>query len=171
MSLRIEPATDLEIIQQLAHQIWPVVYRDIISQEQIDYMLHLMYRPDVLKEKAIHGQQFLLASKEHQPVAFASFELNCNNLGVTKLHKLYVSPEFQKQKIGEQLLDYIIEIAKTNKQQAILLNVNKYNPAQFFYTKLGFTTIDEEVIAIGKGFVMDDYVMQKKIEYGVFEKI
>jgi diamine N-acetyltransferase len=171
MSLRIEPATDLEIIQQLAYEIWPIVYQEIISKEQIQYMLELMYRLDALKEKATNGHQFILAINEHQPVAFASFELNHSEIGKTKLHKLYVLPQFQKQKIGEQLLDYISEIARINKQHEILLNVNKYNSAQFFYAKLGFKVIGQEVIDIGNGFVMDDYIMQKKMKYGVFEKI
>lgn len=170
MSLRIEPTTDLEIIQKLAHYIWPIVYEGIISNEQIQYMLDLMYRLDTLKEKATNGQHFILATKENQPVAFASFELNYMDLGTTKLHKLYVLPRFQKQKIGEQLLDFIIEIAQKKEQHAIILNVNKHNAAQFFYTKLGFATIDQQVIDIGNGFVMDDYIMHKKIEHGVFEK-
>jgi diamine N-acetyltransferase len=163
MSLRIEPTTDLEIIQKLANTIWPIVYHDIISKEQIQYMLDLMYSIDVLNEKSNNGHHFIVASKENQPVAFASFELNYLDLGTTKLHKLYVLPHFQKQKIGEQLLDFIIEIANKNKQKIISLNVNKNNTAQFFYKKLGFLTFEEQVIDIGNGFVMDDYIMQKKL--------
>jgi ribosomal protein S18 acetylase RimI-like enzyme len=40
------------------------------------------------------------------------------------------------------------------------LNVNKYNPALGFYKKLGFSVISEEVIEIGEGYVMDDYIME-----------
>jgi ribosomal protein S18 acetylase RimI-like enzyme len=42
----------------------------------------------------------------------------------------------------------------------IFLNVNKNNEARFFYEKLGFSLVKEEVIAIGQGYVMDDYVME-----------
>ena len=42
------------------------------------------------------------------------------------------------------------------------LNVNRYNKnALQFYTKQGFAIIKEEDIAIGKGFFMNDFVMQK----------
>jgi hypothetical protein len=43
------------------------------------------------------------------------------------------------------------------------LNVNKYNSAQDFYKKLGFCIDYEEVIDIGNGYVMDDYVMEKEL--------
>jgi hypothetical protein len=42
----------------------------------------------------------------------------------------------------------------------VFLNVNKYNKAQYFYSKLGFAIIKEEVIDIGNDYVMDDYVME-----------
>jgi ribosomal protein S18 acetylase RimI-like enzyme len=58
------------------------------------------------------------------------------------------------------MIDEIIRIAKTNNQKGIYLNVNKYNSAKFFYEKLGFTNVKEEVIDIGNGYVMDDYVME-----------
>ncbi len=42
-----------------------------------------------------------------------------------------------------------------NHQKAIFLNVNKYNKAIHFYTKLGFTKVKDEVIDIGEGYVME----------------
>ena len=53
--------------------------------------------------------------------------------------------------------------AKENNQKAIFLNVNKYNSALNFYTKLGFSIVNDEVIDIGEGYVMDDYVMEIEI--------
>ena len=61
--------------------------------------------------------------------------------------------------IGKQLIDFASKEAKTINKRFVL-NVNKYNSAQLFYTKLGFSIIQEEVIPIGGGYVMDDYVMQ-----------
>ena len=55
------------------------------------------------------------------------------------------------------------EKAIENNQKAIFLNVNKYNNAIHFYTKLGFTKVKDEVIDIGNGYVMDDYVMEVAI--------
>ena len=69
----------------------------------------------------------------------------------------------QHKGIGKLLIDYISNNATKNNQIGLLLNVNRNNEAQYFYKKLGFSVFYEEVIAIGNGYVMDDYVMEKSI--------
>ena len=61
-------------------------------------------------------------------------------------------------------MDYIAVEAQRQKNVALFLNVNKYNNALHFYLKQGFFKIREEVIDIGNGYVMDDYVMEKMFE-------
>ena len=60
-------------------------------------------------------------------------------------------------------LGLAIEATIENNQKAIFLNVNKYNNAIHFYMKQGFTKVKDEVIDIGNGYVMDDYVMEVAI--------
>jgi diamine N-acetyltransferase len=43
------------------------------------------------------------------------------------------------------------------------LQVNRRNKAKSFYEKLGFIIIKEFDFDIGNGYVMDDYLMEKKI--------
>ena len=47
---------------------------------------------------------------------------------------------------------------------ALQLQVNRNNKAKNFYEKLGFVVIDFQEFDIGHGHVMDDYVMEKKLE-------
>jgi diamine N-acetyltransferase len=115
---------------------------------------------EALQKQLESGQVFYLAQNENQEfVGFVSYEINCEP-NKTKIHKIYVLPETQGTGIGKQLLDLVKTKAQENQQTAIFLNVNKYNNAQNFYQKLGFTITKEEVIDIGKGYVMDDYVME-----------
>ena len=81
----------------------------------------------------------------------------------TKIHKIYVLPETQGLGLGKLLFEKVREEAIKANQEAIFLNVNKYNNAQHFYTKLNFEIVKEEVIDIGRGYVMDDYVMEVKL--------
>lgn len=90
--------------------------------------------------------------------------MDCGSTAKTKIHKLYVLPEAQGKNIGAMLVNYISEKAKYNHQSAIFLNVNKYNSAQIFYKKIGFIVAYEEIIDIGNGFVMDDFVMEKVLK-------
>jgi len=65
---------------------------------------------------------------------------------------------------GKKLIEYIILAIKKAGATALQLNVNRMNAAKIFYEKLGFTVLYEEDIAIGNGYFMNDYIMEKKIE-------
>jgi diamine N-acetyltransferase len=150
----------LDIVSNLAKKIWPVAYATILSKEQLHYMLDRFYNLEALQKQLESGQVFYLAQNENQEfVGFVSYEINCEP-NKTKIHKIYVLPETQGTGIGKQLFDVVKTKAQENQQTAIFLNVNKYNNAQKFYQKLCFTITKEEVIDIGNGYVMDDYVME-----------
>lgn len=151
---------DLHHITDIATRTWKVAYKDILSTEQVSYMLEEMYAPAVLLHRLEKGNLFYLIYDEQEvPMGFAEVELDING-PEAKLHKIYVLPEAQGKHIGLQLLDHIKSIAATNAQHALLLNVNRYNPALHFYQKHGFTVLREEDIDIGNGYYMNDYVMQ-----------
>ena len=151
-------------IRAIAAAVWPIAYGAILSKEQLDYMMEMMYSVSALQEQANeNNHHFIVATDDEIPVGFASFEFNCNETSKTKIHKIYILSKQQHKGIGKLLIDYITNEAAQNKQSGLLLNVNKNNVAQHFYKKLGFSVFYEEVIAIGNGYVMDDYVMEKSI--------
>jgi ribosomal protein S18 acetylase RimI-like enzyme len=154
----------LDSVQSIARKTWPISYKDVISPTQIEYMLEMMYSKSALEEQLlVKNHHFILAKKANEFLGFASYEFNCDTIGKTKIHKLYVLPETQGSGIGVKLVDFLTIKAKENNQSAIFLNVNKYNSALNFYTKIGFNIAYEEVIDIGNGYIMDDYVMEKVI--------
>lgn len=150
----------LHIIRHLAYEIWPQTYASILSVAQLEYMLTNFYALDVLEMQMKKGQQFFLAEKNGFPIGFLAIEHDCKASQLTKIHKLYVLHSHQGKGIGKQLIDFAINESKIHNKKGLYLNVNKYNSAQLFYSKLGFSIIQEEVIPIGNGYVMDDYVMQ-----------
>ncbi len=46
---------------------------------------------------------------------------------------------------------------------SVYLTVNKNNSSYNIYRHLGFEVIDSVVTDIGEGFVMDDYVMERRL--------
>ncbi|MFN7044303.1 MAG: GNAT family N-acetyltransferase [Flavobacterium sp.] len=157
-ALKIE---QLPIVIDLTKKIWPVAYGEILSKAQLDYMIDKFYNETALCEQIeVKGHVFYLAQDDNgKYVGFLSYEINCEP-NRTKIHKIYVLPETQGTGLGRQFFELVKEKAIENKQKAIFLNVNKYNNAIHFYTKLGFTKVKDEVIDIGNGYVMDDYVME-----------
>ena len=149
----------LPIVKDLAYAIWPFAYREILSVEQLNYMLDNFYSIENLENQMDKGQVFELLFEDSNVVGFVAYELNCNETGLLKIHKIYLLPETQGKGFGKFMIDEVIKIAKSNQQKGVFLNVNKYNNAQFFYEKLGFTITKDEVIDIGNDYVMDDYVM------------
>lgn len=150
---------DIPTIRELTFRIWPKTYGHILQQQQIDYMLDMMYSEAALeKQMAEQQHQFILFLEENTPLGFASFGALGN--GEWKLHKIYILPDQQGKGIGKQLVQHIVNTIKPLQAKALLLNVNKYNNAKQFYEKTGFEVIREEDIDIGNGYFMNDYVMQ-----------
>jgi ribosomal protein S18 acetylase RimI-like enzyme len=150
----------LEVVKKLAYAIWPSAYAEILSKEQLTYMLERFYNLEALQLQAENGQQFYLVQNVQQEyVGFIAYEIN-SEANKTKIHKIYVLPETQGSGVGKQLFEFVKTKALQVQQTAIFLNVNKYNEAIYFYTNLGFKIIKEEVIDIGNNYIMDDYVME-----------
>ena len=153
----------LNVVIDLTKKIWPVAYGEILTMAQLDYMIDKFYNETALLELIDKGHVFYLAQDDNNNyVGFVSYELN-SEPNKTKIHKIYVLPETQGTGLGRQFFELVKEKAIENHQKAIFLNVNKYNNAIHFYTKLGFTKVKDEVIDIGEGYVMDDYVMEINI--------
>lgn len=158
--IRIANERELPIISALANEIWPLVYSDMISAQQIKYMLGWRYNCASLKADFAAGQKFLIASVDNKDIGFAGYNIT-NDPQVFYLNKLYVHPQAQGKQIGKKLLDFIAGDMKTNQASILELNVNKYNKSVAFYERMGFSTVRSEVLDIGEGYVMDDFVMRK----------
>lgn len=163
VTIRLANADDLTTVEKLAREIWPGTYGDILSSEQLEYMLDLIYNNAALRNQMQHQQHtFLMVEQEDgEPVAFAAY--STVEPGVSKLHKIYVHQKTQGQGIGKLLIDHIVGQLRTQGIHTLRLNVNRQNKARFFYEKLGFEVTKEEDIDIGKGYFMVDYVMERPI--------
>ncbi len=163
MTITVAAESQLGIIQNLAKAIWPEAYGAILSQDQLDYMMNMMYSDNSLSNQLRNKNVFLLAKIDTDFIGFASYELNYDESNYTKIHKLYVLPEIQGQGVGKELIYYIREIAIKNSNSGLILNVNKQNKAKDFYLKNEFKIEESVIVDIGNDYVMDDYIMKKYI--------
>ena len=162
MTISVATQEQLPIVQELAYKIWPSTYGHILSKDQFDYMMELMYSIDSL-EKQLATKPFLLVEDEGEFIGFVSYEINWENTAKTKIHKLYVLPTIQGKGVGKFLINQIRELALQAQNTAVLLTVNRFNKAKHFYIKLGFHVVEEKQFQIGNGYIMDDYVMELPI--------
>ncbi|RYC70901.1 MULTISPECIES: GNAT family N-acetyltransferase [Spirosoma] len=166
--ITIIPATDehLPVIRDMAYRTWPGTFGQILTDGQIQYMLEMMYSPMALRAQ-VHEQKhvFLLAQEADQDtfLGYVSYELTYRHQPVTKIHKLYIVPESQGKGVGNALVGAVADAARQAGDEALSLNVNRFNKAVGFYERLGFAVAGSETIDIGNGFIMDDLIMKKPL--------
>lgn len=154
---------DMPKVHQLAHEIWPSAYSSILSTEQLEYMLNLIYSiPSLEHQYSVLKHQFILVFENEIAIGFASFSQH-EDASIYHLNKIYVLPGMQGKNIGKKILNYITQEIKKTGAATLQLNVNRYNTARNFYEKQGFKIIREEDIDIGEGYFMNDYVMELKL--------
>lgn len=162
MDIRTAHTNDIEIIRSIAFEVWPVAYSQIISQEQITYMLDRMYSPESLRRQMEEeGCEFLIIGEHGNAVGFSSSSMVEQERH--KLHKLYVLSTMHGKGCGALLLAEVCKRTVGKGGKSIELQVNKNNPAYHFYLKHGFIKQRELVLDIGNGFVMDDYILVKSL--------
>ena len=159
MRVRHLSKEDLWQVRELALKIFPVTYKEIVEEEQIDYMMELFYTPENLVKQFESGQIFLVIDKEGTASGYASYTL-LNEKGNYKLNKIYVDTSLQGKGLGKNLLNDVISRVKIAGGKSLQLNVNKYNKAVGFYKSMGFVVKKEELLDIGRGYFMDDFVME-----------
>jgi ribosomal protein S18 acetylase RimI-like enzyme len=161
--LKIKNATtnDISLIRQLTFKVWPQTYASILSQQQIDYMLEMMYSESSLEKQMTDGSQFIFVYDDEEPVGFAAYqEIKPNRW---KLHKIYVLKTQQGKGTGKFMIDHIINEISRQQALSLELQVNINNKAKSFYEKLGFSVRELINLDIGDGFFMNDYVMERKL--------
>jgi ribosomal protein S18 acetylase RimI-like enzyme len=162
---KIKHATieDIPLIRELTFKVWPQTYSSILSKEQIDYMLEMMYSESSLeKQMTEEASHFIIVYENDTSAGFASFA-ETEPLK-WKLHKIYILPTQQGKGTGKFVIDYIIKTIRDQNARSLQLQVNRFNKAKEFYERLGFTVIKIADFDIGNGYFMNDYVMEKIIE-------
>lgn len=163
IAIRLADSTDFSTIEYIARQTWPEAYGAILTAEQLAYMLDLFYCHEALSQDVTQKNHFyFLVFLEGKAVGFAGIQHHYLPY-TTKIHKLYILPQYQRLNIGKQLLDFVSQRTKEAGGNSLTLNVNRYNSAKLFYEKNGFKVLKSEDIVLDFGYVMEDYVLIKTL--------
>ena len=156
--------SDLDALCALAAEIWRDHYSAIIGTAQIQYMLEQRYRPDVLREELGRSDVWWdLLLIDDVPKGYSSYFLT-DESGELKLDKLYLHSACQRRGYGERMLERVLAKARSLDLNRVSLAVNKRNSAAIAaYRKWGFIIEKAVVKDIGGGFVMDDYIMVRRL--------
>lgn len=164
ISLKKITSAEAADVESMARRIWPDAYREIITREQIDYMLGWMYAPAAIAaeitERGIHYYWIDLGG---ETVGFLAVGPVLPDKPAM-LHKCYLLNEKHGCGLGTKALEAIFELLAEAGVPRLDLRVNRHNlSAVSFYRKNGFRIVEEDVADIGCGFVMDDFIMSRVV--------
>jgi GNAT superfamily N-acetyltransferase len=160
----LDTPESLQIVRDIADEVWPKTFAPILPPEQIPYMMNMMYAPEVMERELREGYHFAALLVDDVPSGYISWSLYHDHGDTAKLHKVYLLTSCHGKGFGRLMLDYATEVCRAAGFKRLRLNVNKHNErAISVYLKNGFETVESVKNDIGGGFFMDDYVMEKQI--------
>lgn len=163
-------AEDIMSIHDMAEVVFRHTYRDILSPEQMEYMMDWMYSLSSLRRQMDEGHVYYIALREGEPCGYVSVQpegIAPTGRMLFHLQKIYVLPSEQGSGLGRLLFDtalgHILREAG-GRPASLELNVNRNNPAIGFYQHLGLKILRQGDFHIGNGFYMNDFIMGIDIE-------
>ncbi len=158
---------DFPRVEEMARVIWPGTYSSIISLEQMEFMLGEMYSEEKIKDEIQSGDaRYFWILSDRVRIGFTAFGPLIKNRGC-EIHKLYILPQHHRIGAGQFGISQIQTIAENVGSNHLELRVNRNNTrAISFYEARGFEIHATDCKDIGKGFVMDDFILRKQLDDG-----
>ena len=162
MNITFNRATEKDIptIAALANKIWNEHYISIISQQQIDYMLHEMYSSESLLQQMTEGHKFTLALIDN--IAAGYISLSTRDHQNYYVNKFYVDVFEHRKGVGSGLFNHVLKQLPSAKTFELAVNRENYKAINFYF-KLGFVIKHTIDLDIGGGFFMNDFLMVKVV--------
>lgn len=159
MNIRKAEPEDVEYIQEAAERTWKETYIEILDEETIERIIEDWYRPESLKRQISDHDHFYIIEQKGEMAGFINATVNDDT---AELHRLYIYPEYWRQRFGTML--YMeLEDKLSSEVDKIRLSVMPENvPAVEFYKEHGFETVKEKNTEL-KGEQVKQKIMEKEI--------
>lgn len=161
----VETESQIQELCAVAEKVWHLTYDHLLAPGQVDYMVERFQSPNAVKEQMAHeGYRYYALMQGGKTLGFTGFSPRYEGREELFLSKIYLLPEARGQGAVAQIMALIEGEARAQNLPSIRLTVNKENThAAGVYRHYGFETVDSVVTDIGRGYVMDDYIMVKKL--------
>lgn len=154
----IKSDEDIKNLYVLADMVWHEYFPCILEKEQIDYMVEMFFSEQAIKDSINQGYEYYFVTLNNDKIGFISIHPEEDKLF---LSKLYLTKDNRGKGFSSQMMKFVKSRAKDNNLNKVYLTVNKYNTHTIeVYKHMGFTVHHSDQFDIGKGYIMDDYVME-----------
>jgi ribosomal protein S18 acetylase RimI-like enzyme len=153
---------DAPALARLAREIWTQHYTPLIGPEQVEYMLDKFQSAEYIQSQLGEGYVYYMAYADGEAAGYCA--IRPDEAGEIFLSKIYVKKEFRGMGLARAFIDGFLEEFREGNYKKIRLTVNKGNADSIAaYKRLGFEIVYSVVSDIGEGYVMDDYIMERKL--------
>lgn len=161
----------IPLLREVAWVVFPHTYRTMLSPEQIEYMMDMMYseRALLMQFRERGDRYFVVRSargvaEEGEAADIVGYlSVRPDGDHCYHLEKLYTLPSVRGVGLGRRLFDYAKQVASEwadGEACRLILNVNRDNVAAVaFYHKMGMHEIGRGDFPIGQGYYMTDYIL------------
>ncbi len=161
--IEVADKSHIQRVAECARNVWTAHFTPIIGAEQVDYMLEKFQSHEAISVQiGEQGYAYYLALYEGEDAGYCAVVAQPEKRQL-HLSKMYVKPALQGRGIGGALFAYTQRLAVQRRYGRIWLRVNRFNTRVIrIYQHMGFDICDTHREKIGGGFVMDDYIMEKR---------
>ena len=146
----------------LADEIWHEYFSALLPAAQIDYMVAKFQSAEAITAQiADEGYEYYFIDANDSNVGYIGLRPGD---GKMMLSKIYVHASHRGKGYAREAFTFIENLCLCRRLSAVWLTVNRHNSDSIaIYKKRGFAVVREQVVDIGGGFVMDDFVMEKPV--------
>jgi len=148
--------TEVEQLQSLSRQTFYETYCLMNTKENMDKYLNENLSISTLeKELKNPNTEFYIIKDFDKNIGYLKLNMGPSQTELKdetaiEIERIYVMQEYQGKKVGQQLYDKAIQIAKEKKARYLWLGVWEENhKAIQFYNKNGFEVFDKHVFVLG----------------------
>ncbi|MBE6523255.1 MAG: pyridoxamine kinase [Thermoplasmata archaeon] len=160
--LTFELASDDKVISRIAGMaanIWPEAY-DFLSQDLIEYMIENYQSREAIAKYIDEGYLYYAIQYDGEDIGYIGMAPEEKRMFVSKI---YLIKHYRGLGLLDTILKFIISISKGNGLSSMYLTVNRENRSAIAaYQNSGFIIVDKVDKPIGKGFEMNDYIMEMR---------
>jgi ribosomal protein S18 acetylase RimI-like enzyme len=146
---------DLQTIHDMAQVVFRHTYRDILSPEQMEYMMDMMYSMPNLHKQLDEGHHYYIAymspapviGTDHEdgaPCGYVSVQYegpDADGIEIFHLHKIYVMPDAQGRGVGLKLFQTVVDHVRGRLSESDIASTPSFtvNPSPFATSSSLFT--------------------------------
>lgn len=155
-TIRAISINDLQSLQSISKQTFTETFASSNSKENMDKYLNEALSLEKLTEELNNPNSlFYFIEDNNTPIGYLKLNMGAsqtelNDNTALEIERIYVTQAYQGKKVGQQLYEKAIQVAKEKGVEYIWLGVWEENhKAIQFYSKNGFVPFDKHIFTLG----------------------